>query len=46
MAALSFGEIVKPFYSGDLVGQKRLNRVTKKIKIKIYFNLSLVSMLF
>ena len=39
MAALSFGEIVKPFYSGDLVGQKRFNRVTQKIKNKDLFQL-------
>ena len=44
MGKLTFGDILKPFYQGDLQGKKRYLRITKKIKI--YFNLSLVSMLF
>ena len=39
MGKLSFGDILKPFYQGDLQGKKRYLRITKKIKAKEPFQL-------
>ena len=39
MGKLSFGDILKPFYQGDLQGKKRYLRITKKIKNKEPFQL-------
>ena len=40
MAALSFSEIIKVFYSGPLVGKKRYEMINKKIKEKTPFILA------
>tara|TARA_B100001248_G_scaffold104651_1_gene78019 strand:+ start:35 stop:1822 length:1788 start_codon:yes stop_codon:yes gene_type:complete len=40
MAALSFSEIIKVFYSGPLVGKKRYTMITKKVKDKTPFILT------
>ena len=40
MAALSFAEIIKVFYSGPLVGKKRYEMINKKIKEKTPFILA------
>ena len=37
MAALSFSEIIKVFYSGPLVGEKRYKMIVKKVKDKTPF---------
>ena len=39
MGKLTFGDILKPFYQGDLQGKKRYLRITKKIKDKEAFQL-------
>ncbi len=40
MANLKFGDLLKPFYSGDLIYKKRWVRVTEKIKGKSAFKLT------
>ena len=40
MAALSFSEIIKVFYSGPLVGEKRYKMIVKKVKDKTPFVLA------
>ena len=40
MANLTFGTLLKPFYSGDLIGKKRWTRISEKIKNKSPFQLT------
>ena len=40
MANLKFGDLLKPFYSGDLIYKKRWTRITEKIKNKQAFQLT------
>ena len=40
MANLTFGTLLKPFYSGDLIGKKRWTRITEKIRNKSPFQLT------
>jgi len=40
MANLTFGTLLKPFYTGDLIGKKRWTRITEKIRNKSPFQLT------
>ena len=40
MANLTFGTLLKPFYSGDLIGKKRWTRISEKIRNKSPFQLT------
>ena len=40
MASLKFGDLLKPFYSGDLIYKKRFVRITEKIKNKQPFQMT------
>tara|TARA_S200000501_G_C20855192_1_gene757423 strand:- start:561 stop:2342 length:1782 start_codon:yes stop_codon:yes gene_type:complete len=40
MANLTFGTLLKPFYSGDLIGKKRWTKISEKIKNKSPFQLT------